>query len=222
MRVTKRPRRMRCLMARTAGACVVLLIARTAPAAPLPGATPVVEPSRRSDAVVLVHREIVGEIAGADRGPILTVYGDGRAVTHYPVYMKRAGDWERRLTPGELDALLASLAARGILDFDAATVRAATRASQAAARARARTARRAPVLFEVSDQSTTVIEVSLARYRSTTPGARAARDVTKRVVWTGLRGDAAAFPDVSALRDLAAAEDELRALRESAGFTRVR
>ncbi|MCC6849780.1 MAG: hypothetical protein IT294_14845 [Deltaproteobacteria bacterium] len=193
-------------------------------AAPLVGGTepPIVEPSRRPDDVVLVHREIIGEIAGADRGPTLTVYGDGRAIAHYPIYMKRAGDWERRLAPRELDALLASLVAKGVLEFDVAATRAATRAASEAARARARAARRPPALFEASDQSTTVIELSLVRYAPATAGARAAGGIAKRVAWTGLHADALAHPDVPALHDLAAAERELRALRESPGFTRMR
>ncbi|MCC6764629.1 MAG: hypothetical protein IT293_08195 [Deltaproteobacteria bacterium] len=196
-------------------------VAGAAPLADRAGA-PLVEPSRRPDAVVLVHRELIGEIAGADRGPTLTVYGDGRVLTHYPIYMKRAGDWERRLAPRELDALLASLAAKGVLEFDAPAARAAAHAASAAARERARAARRPIALFEASDPSTIVIELSLARYVPAAPGAREARDVVKRVAWTGLHADAAAHPDVSALRDLAAAEQELRALRESPGFARVR
>lgn len=211
--------RMRTLMT----ALGVLASAAGVGAAPLAGggAVPVVEPIRRADVAVVVYRELVGEIAGPDRGPTLTIYGDGRAIAHYPVYMKRAGDWERRLPPSELDALLASLAAKGVLDFDPAAVRAATRASGASALARARATGQPVALFEASDQSTTSIEVRVARYVPATPGARVRDDVSARAAWTGLRVDAARHPDVPALGDLAAAEAELRAVRESAGFARV-
>lgn len=212
-------KRMRTLMT----GLVVLACAASAGAAPLAGtaAAPIVEPVRRGDVAVVVYRELIGEIAGPDRGPTLTIYGDGRVVAHYPVYMKRAGDWERRLARTELDALLASLAAKGVLDFDAASVRAATRASAAAALARARGAGQPVALFEASDQSTTSIEMRVARYVPATPGARAREDVSARAAWTGLRTDATRHPDVPALRDLAAAEAELRAVRESTGFARV-
>jgi hypothetical protein len=204
-----------------AGACVACLAA-SATAAPLAGATPEIEPSRDPGAVVLVYREVLGEIGGDDRGPTLTVYGDGRAVAHYPRYMKRAGDWEHRLGGAELDALLASLATKGVLDFDPAAVRAAARASLAATHARARAAGRPVELFEASDASTTVIEVAVARYRAAHPGAREVRDVVRRAAWTGLRSDAERHRDVPALQGLAAAEQELRALREHPAFRRVR
>jgi hypothetical protein len=205
-------------------ALVAATLVDGAGAAPIAGGTaaPIVEPVRRPDVAVVVYRELIGEIAGPDRGPTLTIYGDGRVVAHYPVYMKRAGDWERRLARPELDALVVSLAAKGVLEFDAPSVRTAARASAESARSRARAARQPITLFEASDRSTTVIEMTVGRYVAATPGARAAHDVSVRAAWTGLREDAAQHPDVPALRDLAAAEAELRAVREAAGFTRVR
>ena len=82
---------MRSLMASSACALVVAL-ATAAAAKPLAGGAPTVEVARRPDAVVVVYREILGEIGGADRGPTVTVYGDGRVVAHYPIYMKLAGE----------------------------------------------------------------------------------------------------------------------------------
>lgn len=200
----------------------VLLLARVAAAAPLAGAPATIEVDRRPETVVVTFREVLGEMGGVDRGPTLTVYGDGRMVAHYPRYMKRAGDYERRLGSAELDALVGSLAAKGVLDFDAAAVRGAARASLIASRERARAANASIELFEVSDASTTVIEVNVDRYRAGTPGAREVRRLAKRVAWTALRSDAQRHPDVPALRDLAAAEQELRALRDHPAFTRVR
>jgi hypothetical protein len=199
----------------------LLLLARVATAAPLAGAPATIEVDRRPDAVVVTFREVLGEMGGVDRGPTLTVYGDGRMVAHYPRYMKRAGDYERRLGPGEVDALVGSLAAKGVLDFDTPAVRGAARASLVAARERARAANAPIELFEASDASTTVIEVHVDRYRPAT-GAREVRGLAKRVAWTALRTDAQRHPDVPALRDLAAAEQELRALREHPGFAPVR
>jgi hypothetical protein len=215
-------RRMRSLIASWRILIAFLVLTEVAVAAPLPGSVLVIAPDRRPDAVVVVYREVLGEIGDADRGPTLTVYGDGRMVAHYPRYMKRAGDWERRLTASELDGLLASLAAKGVLDFDAPTVRAAARASLLASRERARAANAPIELFEASDASTTVIDIALARYEPASPGARAVERLAKRVAWTALRTDAERHPDVPALRDLAAAEQELRTLREHPAFTRVR
>jgi hypothetical protein len=205
------------------GVLAALLAASTpAFAAPLAGASPTIEHSRSADVVVVTYREVLSEIADADRGPLLQIYGDGRMVAHYPHYMKRAGDYEQRLTGAELDQLLQSLAGKGVLDFDATAARAATRASMAAARQRALAANAPVTVFEAVDASTTVIEVAVDRYRSATPGAREVQNLSKRVQWTGLSADAQHHPDVAALRDLAAAENELRALRERPGFRRVR
>ncbi len=190
--------------------------------AALAGGTAIVETSRRPDVAVVTYREVQGEIGDADRGPVLQIFGDGRMVTHYPRYMTRAGDWEQRLAPGELDGLVRSLAAKGVLEFDAAAARGAKRAALTAARQRAQAGAGPVVVFEATDAATTVIEVAALRYQAASPGARAALDVTRRAVWTGLRHDAEHHPDVTALRDLAAAEQELRALRERPGFTRVR
>jgi len=187
------------------------------PARVLAGAATVIEPARRPDVIVVSYREVLGEIGGADRGPTLAVYGDGRLVAHYPPYMKRAGDYEQWLAPAELDGLLRSLADKGVLEFDPAATRAA-----AAARQRAGAGHGPVTVFEATDASTTVIEVAVDRYRPAAPGAREVRNVSKRVVWQGLRTDAERHPDVPALRDLAAAEQELRALRERPGFVRVR
>jgi hypothetical protein len=215
--------RMRPLMARLAlGAALALIVAAVAAAAPPIAALPTIEPARRSDAVVVAYREVLGEIGGDDRGPSLTIYGDGRMVAHYPLYMKRAGDYEARLAPGELDTLLASLATKGVLDFDGPTIRAAARAATIAARQRALATNTPITVFEAADASTTVIEVAVERYVPATPGAREARNVTRRAVWTGLRTDVQRHPDIPALRDLAAAEQELRALRDRPGFARVR
>ncbi len=211
------------------GLATTLGLATSATAAPLPddvatipGSPAIIEPARRPDVAVIVYREVLGEIAGADRGPTLTIYGDGRMVAHYPLYMKRAGDYALRLAASELDALLRSLAAKGVLDFDAPATRAATRASLMAARQRALAANTPIQLFEAVDASTTVIEVAVERYVAATPGARQVRNATIRAVWTGLRADADQHPDVPALHELAAAERELRALRDRPGFTRVR
>lgn len=205
-------------------ATLTALCALTAPAtgAPLTGAEPIVERSHQPDVAVVTYREVLGEIGDADHGPTLKIFGDGRMVTHYPAYMKRAGDYEQRLAPTELDALVQSLAGKGVLDFDPAAARTAERSGVAAARARALAAGQPVAVFEAVDAATTVIEVAVERYRPSTPGGRAAgQRETRRAVWMGLRYDAERHPDVTALRDLAAAEQELRALRERPGFTRI-
>ena len=72
---------------------------------------PAVRYSRDPQAIVASFTEVLAEMDDPDPGPSVTVYGDGRVLVHYPHYMKRAGDWELRLSGEELDALIARRAA---------------------------------------------------------------------------------------------------------------
>src|SRR5213593_3645995 len=97
------------------GATFALFGARTAPAADAR-----IAHSTDPATVVVSYAVTLGEIASADGGPSVRIFGDGRVEAHYPAYMKGAGDHGARLSADELDALLGSLADTGVLDFDAA------------------------------------------------------------------------------------------------------
>jgi hypothetical protein len=159
-----------------------------------------VDYSRDPRVAVITWTETSGEIANPDPKPRLVVYGDGRAVAHYPHYMKHAGDHERQLSAAEMNQLVRGLVQQGLVEFDRGAARSALRAAAARGVERVST-----------DPSTTVIELRLSRYRP--PGAVADDlDVRKRVEWQGLRGAARDYPSVRAIRDLAAAQRDLDAL----------
>jgi hypothetical protein len=156
-----------------------------------------VDYSRDPRVAVVTWTEISGEIANPDTKPRLVVYGDGRAVAHYPHYMKRAGDFELRLSPAEMNKLVRGLVQNGLVEFDPGAVRGATRAAAARGVERAS-----------SDPSTTVIELRLSHYRP--PGAVAYDlGVRKRIEWRGVRGATRDYPSVHALQGLATAQREL-------------
>ena len=67
---------------------------------------------------VIHYQQNIHMLANIDDRPSLTVYGDGRVLVHFPVYMKRAGDYEMQLDETELVSLLQSLSANGVIDFD--------------------------------------------------------------------------------------------------------
>lgn len=159
--------------------------------------------SRAADHAVVRYVEMLGEVAEADRGPALTVYGDGRAVAHYPRYMTRAGDHEVRLSSAELEALVGNLVGNGVFDFDAAAVR-RTRVDAA----RARLAASATVTVR-SSVSSSRIELALDR------GMR-------RVDWPGVVEDAHRFPGIAALQGLAAARGALVGVMDRAWAARSR
>ena len=60
-----------------------------------------------------------GMIANPDPTPFVRVYPGGRVLVHYPVYMKRAGDYSLQLEKEELEALLASFSNDGVLTLQA-------------------------------------------------------------------------------------------------------
>lgn len=157
-------------------------------------------------AVVASFREILGEVAGEDRGPTIDVYGDGRIAVHRPHYMVRAGEWTARLRPQELQALLATLVDDGVLDFDGPASRGRLARARADRRAAAR--RGEALVYEVSDPS--VVEITLR-----------ANGRERTIVWTGLRGDAWVHPEMPELQGLRRAHDTLRALADRPGLRRA-
>jgi hypothetical protein len=160
-----------------------------------------------STAVVASVREVLGEVADADPGPSVEVYGDGRVVAHFPHYMKRAGDWSDHLTADELQALLGTMVGDGLLDVDPTAARARLGLARAARRAAA--LRGEATLFEASDPSLTIITLR-------------ANGRERTITWRGMRGDAFAHPEVTEVQTLRRANDALRALADRPGLRRVR
>ena len=162
------------------------------------------EVSSSPDVVVLQLSQDVG-IRAADETPLVRIYGAGRVVVHFPDYMRRAGDYELELSPAAFEDLVGA-AVKTMLPFDST-------ATEALVVALEEEARDEGLLFSVSDEAMTTLEVRVERYRP----EGAAEDVgesVKRVVWTGLGSDAERFGDVVALRDLAGVYRQLLTLTE--------
>jgi hypothetical protein len=130
--------------------------------------------------------------------------------------MKKAGDYQVRLSDSEMSALMNTLSSNELLEFNPAAVRQAQTDSLRLNRGGAASA---PVLVADSDPSVTTIEM---RVRPATggPSARAA-DVSKKISWTGLESDAKRFPDVAAIQKLAAAKQKLGAVIERGDLQRI-
>jgi hypothetical protein len=169
--------------------------------------TPAVQYEASPTAVVASLREVVGEMADADPGPSMQIFGDGRIVVHFPDYMQRAGDWTDQLSADEMQVVLGALVADGLLDLDPATARANLTAARSRARAAA-LAGEAPLL-EASDTGVTTISLDVEGRSQT-------------IVWRGLRGDAFAHPDVREVQQARRAQETLRLLMERPGLRRVR
>ena len=173
-----------------------------------PGGARIESPSDPAT-VVVRYTERIGEIGNTDL-PTLTVYADGRAVVHWPEYTKRRGDYELRLTAAEMDDLLALVVSKGALTFDADATTAAKRAAET------QRAGAGGSNVVASDDTSTVIEINVDRAVSGAAGARSVARVSKTISWRGARTDARLHPEITAITDLAALEDGLRALMRRA------
>jgi len=156
---------------------------------------------------IIRYQEIIAELSDSDPGPSVEVYGDGRVVVRIPAYMRRSGTHVTELDANELEKLVADIAASGAVDFDAE----AADAARTEVRAKRALARRgavgpAPEIHSATDPTTTVIETRL------TPDSRRREHAPRVARWAGLRNDAELYPEVKELRELAVAEQRLRAL----------
>jgi len=165
---------------------------------------------RSGATVVLRYQEIIGALAADDPGPSVEVFGDGRVVVRYPAYMKAAGVYTTQIALAEVEAMVAEVVDAGIADFNHDAVARELRQAQAARAAAAQPrASQGTIVTYVSDPSTTVIEAHL----QPEPGKRSSKKVAA-ARWTGLAGDAEKYPEVETLKDLAGAEQRLRALMQ--------
>ena len=140
-----------------------------------------------------------------DETPLLRIYADGKVLAHYPVYMKKAGDYQFQLSKPELVALIQSLISDGVLDFDKNSARQYKLQMDEQKRLSSGTA------YYVSDSSKTIIEINLQNYRSSVI-ASPISSLQKKFTWDNLQQDAKRYPGSSALTKAASGAHKLRTL----------
>jgi hypothetical protein len=164
---------------------------------------------------VIEYNLVHDMIAEPDPEPLLRVYGDGRVHVHYPAYMQKAGDYQLKLTQGQLNVLIRELANDGVIDFDRHKAR--------HLRERLETERRNKnrELFHYSDDSHTVISIRLDEYqKSATTGK--STNIRKQFSWPNLKQDARRFPESQALKEASRAADRLEDLIIRQDLVKVR
>lgn len=179
------------------------------------GTHPLVEYSESAAEPVIEYTLVHDMLAEQDPEPLLRIYGNGRVHAHYPVYMKKAGDYELQLSQSELRTLLRTLATDGIIDFDPAVTR--SRRKQLVAQQRAATGE----LFYISDSSHTVIDIRLDAYQKG-PGTARALNLQKRFTWPDLQQDARRFPQLPEITKASNAAQRLDSLLRRDDLVEIR
>jgi hypothetical protein len=131
---------------------------------------------------VIEYRQNITMLAEQDLQPKIQVFTDGRVRVHYPVYMKKAGDYEYELTRPELIQLIQSLSTNGLMDFDHARVKQEKKDHDLKMKARGE-------LHYVSDAVETLVDIRLQDYQKTA-SSPVKPDLTKYFLWKNLEQDA--------------------------------
>ena len=164
---------------------------------------------------VIEYNLVHDMLAEPDPQPLLRVYGNGRAHVHYPMYMKKAGNYEMQLSRPELNQLIRDLATDGIIDFDKASIKQQRQQLEKQQREQTGT------LFYVSDSSHTVINVRLDEYQRSAGGVKA-RNLNKRFSWPDLAQDARRFPLSREITKANNAAQRLDTLMQRSDLVKVR
>lgn len=173
-------------------------------------AKPVFSYAKDNEAVVLRYSRTPAELEASDASTIVTVYGSGRAVVHYPQFGERKGDYETTLSVSELDELVATLVDNNVMEFDSKAI--ANRAASAQ--------QDQNLVFYTADADLSEIEINLSQY--TVPGKAVADAAKKKVSITDLPSMYRRFPSDPALKGLATAERRFIKIIDSDDLTPLR
>ena len=116
----------------------------------------------------------------------VTVYEDGVALVHYPVYMEKAGDYTVQLSPSEVKQLRLALEHPLVQGFNPAVVRSRKLAIDA----------QSDEAFVISDDSWANFDIRLGSEK-------------KRIRWANLPIEARRYPDIGVFQRLAELQADL-------------
>ena len=141
--------------------------------------------NEKSSEPVIQYRQHIYMLAGIDDKPTLQIFADGRVVAHYPVYMKKAGDYEMQLDDAELSNLISDLSNLGLMDFDNKKVNEKVSAHK-------RKLRDKGEFYEVSDSVATIVDIRLDEYQKNSK-AKKIKNFKKQFKWKNLSHDASRY-----------------------------
>lgn len=135
-----------------------------------------------SDAPILSFQQNIKMLSATGDMPSVKVYGSGRVLVHYPVYMKLAGDYEMQLDEVELVNFIRAMSDDGMMSFDRKKV---TEKMQVAKNEE----RKKGQLFTISDSVESVIDIRLDEYQKNRLSPKQ-KNFVKRVQWKDIEHDA--------------------------------
>jgi len=166
------------------------------------------------DEPIISYRLDIAMLANIDDRPTMSVYGDGRVTVHYPLYMKKAGDYQMQLDEDELVELIQSLSANGVLEFDDRKVKKSIRDKKKQSRAKGQ-------LHAISDAAVTEIDIRLDEYQKNS-SASPVKKFHKQFKWANIEHDARRYPKQPDIVDANQSVQRLRSLMKDLRLERRR
>ncbi|HHO59815.1 MAG TPA: hypothetical protein ENJ64_06185 [Thiotrichales bacterium] len=163
---------------------------------------------------VIEYRRHIAMLANAPSQLQLQVYADGRVHVHFPVYMKKAGDYDYQLSATELVQLIRSLTDNGMMEFDPLAVQQQKRSYDNRMKARGE-------YFAVSDAVESVVTIRLPWYQKSLLSP-VQTNLVKNFSWKNLEQDARRYRDNTSIQSAAAAMQALDSLLQHPAMRKVK
>jgi len=157
---------------------------------------------------VIQYQQNIHMLSTVDDRLTFQVFADGRVLVHYPVYMKRAGDYEMQLEEAALIDLLHSLSDNGVMGFDSEKNKTRRRNEKKALNAKGQ-------YFAISDVVETTVEVRLDEYQKNSSSKKIS-NFYKKFKWDNLEQDAKRFKNIKALDQTNRSVSEIKNLMKDA------
>jgi len=161
---------------------------------------------------IIHYQQNIHMLSSVDDKPTFQIFGDGRVLVHYPVYMKMAGDYEMQLGEVELIELLHSFSDNGVMDFDTKKHKAGRKAEEKALKAKKQ-------FFAISDTVGTTVEIRLDEYQKN-KSSKKIKGFYKKFNWDNLEQDAKWFKNIKALALTNQSVSEMKNLMKDVRLTK--
>ena len=158
-----------------------------------------------ADGEPVIHYQLnVDMLANVDDRLSMSVFPSGLVQVHYPVYMKKAGDYEMQLDDSELITLVQSLSTNGMLEFDEKNVKEKIQRVKNARRAKGE-------LYVVSDAVEVVVDIKLDEYQKNTKSKKI-KKFHKQFKWRNIEHDAERHKSVDEITNAYRSVEDLQTM----------